>query len=107
MDALINRMEFAMNKFITKCRKIKKISTWSSLVTLADLDELLKSKKTKDANLVHATIQSFYDKTIEFKLSHPKPPTNMNERGTALLSLNDYFNDSFAKAMSMNLFGSK
>jgi hypothetical protein len=107
MDALINRMEFAMNKFVTKCRKIKKITTWSSLVALTDLDELLKSKKTKEANLVHATIQSFYDKIIEFKLSYPKPPTNMNDRGTALLSLNDYFNDSFAKAISTNLFYSK
>jgi len=82
MDALINRMELAMQKFITKCRKIKRITMWSSLVTLEDLDELLKSAKTKEANLVHATIQSFYDKILEFKLSNPKPPPSINERGT-------------------------
>jgi hypothetical protein len=56
---------------------------------------------------VHATIQSFYDKIMEFKLTHSKPPTNMNERGTVPLSLNDYFNDSLAKAISVNLYYSK
>jgi len=49
---------------------------WSSLVTLEDLDHLFKSEKTKEANLVHATIQSFYDKILEFKISNPKPPAS-------------------------------
>lgn len=67
MDSLNSKMQIGMEKFIYKCKKIKKIETWSSLVTLQDLNELLRSTKMKEANLVHATVQSFCEKIAEFK----------------------------------------
>lgn len=54
-----------------------------------------------------ATVQSFSEKTAEFKLLNPQPPSSVGERGSCLLSLNHFSNDSISKAIAINLFYSK
>lgn len=60
MDSMFVEMEAGINKFISVCFHLESIITWSSMLKIDDVDELLMSTKPQDANLVHASILSFY-----------------------------------------------
>lgn len=82
MDSLITEMEAGINRFITHCPLVESIITWSSLLKIEDVDELLTSTAPADANLVHGSVLSFYERIHKFKKEQPLPPTSSNVRGS-------------------------
>ena len=64
-------MEHGINRFLIVCPRIEKILTWSSLLRIDDVDELLSSTKPEDANLTHSSIATFYQKIAKFKQENP------------------------------------
>jgi hypothetical protein len=60
MDTLMSEMEQGVNRFITVCQRLEQIISWSSLLKMEDVDELLTSTTPENANLVHSSVVSFY-----------------------------------------------
>ena len=81
MDCMINNMETSMEKYIAKCLRFKKLTIWSNLVKLEDVDELFAGTDPEHGNMIHAAVQSFFDKIAQFKKEFPKAPTNSADRG--------------------------
>ena len=103
MDSLMTEMEAGMNRFIQVCPQLKQIAAWSSLTRIEDVDELLASNRQEDANLLHSSVLSFYQRVSKFKQENPNPPTSSNVRGLQLLSLDCYFNERLIRAIGQNL----
>jgi hypothetical protein len=66
MDSLIKNMEKGMIRFITRVPKFKMIRVWSSLVKLADVDELVTQNTSDSCDMIHAAVASFYEKIADF-----------------------------------------
>jgi len=90
MDSLFDGMENGMFKFMNSSDRIQKISIWSSLVKIEDVDQLRSSTNIEDSNLLHSSIASFFQRIQKFKKEHPAPPISTNLRGTEHLSLDHY-----------------
>jgi hypothetical protein len=56
MDSLTSEIEPGINKFIMQCFLIEKITTWSALLKLDEVDELLASNKPENSNIVHSQV---------------------------------------------------
>jgi hypothetical protein len=66
MDSLFNNMEKGMIRFITRIHKLNAIRAWSSLVKLADVDELMDQNTSDSCDMIHAAVASFYERIADF-----------------------------------------
>lgn len=107
MDSLDKDLEPGMLHFLGTCPLMLKVSLWSSLVKLEDVQALQQSGKAEDANLLHASILSFNERIHKFKKENPNAPIGANARCPGPLSLDSYSNERLVKAVSLNLTKSK
>jgi hypothetical protein len=99
-------MELGMELFVKRVPRIHKIRVWSSLIKLADAEELLSEKTIASCDMIHAAVSSFYERIAEYNLHNPRPPTNKKERGTELLSIAYWHNEKLLKSIAINLLKS-
>lgn len=104
---LLNSCEPGINKFVAECHDILKIQVWSSLVALEDVDALRQSKDVSQANLLHASVVSFYEKCTAFKRECPVAPAKGQQKPGIPLSIDLHSNARLIKGLCLNLSKTK
>jgi hypothetical protein len=74
MDSLTSEFMNGLTKFISSGPKINKLSMWSSLLKIEDVDDLLISKSSEYTNLIHTSTTSFYERINKFKKENTTAP---------------------------------
>lgn len=107
VDLITKEVEIGIFKFLSQCDQIKQIKLWSSLVKLEDVQALLKTEVPEEANLLHASILSFYEKIKKFRKECTAPPPIASTRSEGFpFSIDAWCNKHLINAVSLNLMKS-
>ena len=97
MDCLADRQELPVFRFLSKATDLTKITFWSSLTKLEDVDYMMKANNPAYSEYIKSSVRQFYLKINMEAQVEPSGPTSVRSRRQ--LSLDIWENARLMKAI--------